>query len=68
MKQDNTLDFVIPAISLNYSVHPDNEGRLMFRNENCCIKYRNHGWIVTDINNDQFHYSDLQTALIDFRE
>jgi len=68
MNTDNTLQCVLPALSLGYSVHPDDQGRLAFKNASVCIKYVSSEWLVTDFNSDKFKFSDLKTALLEFHE
>ncbi len=64
MSTDTTLQCVLPALSLNYSVHPDSDGRLMFKNSYCTIRYVKDCWKLTDLNSDVFFYHDLKAALL----
>jgi len=64
MIHDNTLQLTNPALSLEYTVSPDSEGRLRFTKEHVEIIYRNGYWIATNgIDVDRF-YIDLEDALV----
>jgi len=60
---DNTLNWVIPAITLGYAVVQDRDGRLRFFSEDVEIVHRKGGWIGRDNVDPDREYLDLPHAL-----
>lgn len=62
---DNTLSWVVPAITLGYAVKQDPDGRLHFFNDDVDIVYRHHHWVATDRYglDEPRSYDNIQDAL-----
>ncbi len=61
--KDDTLQFVLPAISAGYSVKNDEYGRLKFWNETVEIVYRDCQWVAKDGIDKDRQYSNIRWAL-----
>jgi len=64
MNNDNSLKYVIPALSLNYAVMNDKAGRLRFFNDDVEIVYRNDIWLLIN-DGKSFEFKSLEKALIE---
>jgi len=63
MQDSLTLQWVIPAISLGYTVGPDINGKLRFRMAHVTIIYRHSLWIASDGIDPDRRYTNLKDAL-----
>jgi len=64
MNNDNSLKYVLPALSLNYAVINDKAGRLRFFNDDVEIVYRNDIWLLIN-DGKSFEFESLEKALIE---
>ncbi len=67
MTDEKTLKLVIPAISLNYKVSQDRNGKLLFENDSSTIYFdcNDQIWILIDSTGCKYPYINLKTALIE---
>ena len=60
---DECIQWVIPAISLGFSVCNDPDGKLKFWTDSVEIIYRCDSWIAIDGIDPNREYLDIKTAL-----
>ncbi len=63
MYTDDTREWVIPAITLGYTVSQDVNGRLRFKMDHVEIIYRDRLWVAIDGIDPDRRYTNLYDAI-----